>query len=229
MSLQQILLFWLLFLLLFHTCYGQTRTFDVAVAGGAVHNFRTPLHIYQKPYSTIKLDAAYATEPFNPPVYYDIRVNTLQHEKGWELKFTHHKLILKNLPLEVQRFSITNGFNLLTLNRLWLTKGLTWSVGGGLVITHPESTVRGKSFSENKGIFNKGYYISGPMAEAAISKRLYLGSSWFMLAEARFTGAYVEVPIADGEADLFNAAFHVLLGFGHTIHSTGTSKTAKEQ
>lgn len=95
------------------------------MAGGAAYNFRTPLHIKQRNAQNIEIDADYRTEPFTPPVYYDIRVSTWQSDRGWELKFTHHKLILDNTPPEVQRFSITNGYNFLTLNRLWQSKGLT--------------------------------------------------------------------------------------------------------
>ncbi len=196
---------------------GQGRTWEVAVAGGAVHNFRTPLHIRQSDAADIEIDATYHTEPFNPPVYYDIRVSTWQNDKGWELKFTHHKLILDNLPPEVQRFSITDGYNLLTLNRLWLVHGLTLSAGAGLVITHPESTIHGVPYPENRGIFNKGYYISGPMAEAAVAKRYYLADRWFILGEGRVSASYVEVPVANGEARLSNIALHGLLGMGFKI------------
>lgn len=131
---------------------GQGRTWEVGVAGAAVHNSRTPLHIHRAGLEDINVDARYRTEPFSQPVYYDLRVSTWAGNSGWELKFTHHKLILNNLPPEVQRFSITDGFNLLTLNRLWQNKGLTWSLGGGFVITHPESTIRNVAYPKNKGI-----------------------------------------------------------------------------
>ncbi len=201
-------------------CLAQNRTWEVSIAGGAVHNFKTPLRIHQSDLETIKLDAKYRTEPFNPPVYYDIRVSTMQREKGWELKFTHHKLILDNLPPEVQRFSITDGFNLLTINRLWLYKGMIWSLGGGVVITHPESTIRNKPFNENKGILNKGYYISGPTVEAALAKRIYFAEKWFLLGEGRATASYVQVPVVDGDAKVSNVALHILFGVGYNLSGT---------
>ncbi|MDX5480557.1 MAG: hypothetical protein LPK07_02635 [Hymenobacteraceae bacterium] len=195
-------------------CDGQTRTWEVAVAGGAAHNFRTPLHISQQDAEKIRTDAQYRTEPLNSPVYYDIRVSSWHGSKGWELKFTHHKLILDNPPPEVQRFSITDGFNLLTLNRLWQLHGLTFSAGAGFVVTHPESTIRNKPHLENKGILHKGYYISGPTVEAAIAKRHYFAGRWFILGEGRLSASYVKVPVADGEARLSNIALHGLLGVG---------------
>lgn len=199
------------------TSLGQSRTWEVGVAGGAVRNLRTPLHIQQEGLEEIDIQARYRTEPFNPPVYYDIRVSTWRENNGWELKFTHHKLILDNLPPDVQRFSITDGFNLLTLNRLWLARGFTWSVGGGVVITHPESTIRNQPFPENKGILRKGYYISGPTLEAAVAKRYYFASRWFALAEARATASYVRVPVVNGHANVTNAAWHILAGLGFRL------------
>ncbi|PRY11320.1 hypothetical protein CLV24_111115 [Pontibacter ummariensis] len=212
-----ILLKVLLLLLLPFAGLGQGRTWEIAVAGGTVHNFRTPLLIEQHYADNIELDAKYRTEPFSPPVYYDVRVSTWQDEKGWELKFTHHKLILDNLPPEVQRFSITEGFNLLTLICAWSFKGFAWSVGGGIVITHPESTIRQQLYPENKGIFNAGYYISGPTLEAAMAKRYYFADRWFILGEGRVTASYVGVPVANGEAKVSNIALHGLLGVGIKI------------
>jgi hypothetical protein len=196
---------------------GQSRSWEIAVAGGAVHNFKTPLRIQQHDFESIRLNARYRTEPFNPPLYYDIRISTRKEASGWELKFTHHKLILRNNPPEVQRFSITDGFNLLTLNRMWLYKGLTLSAGGGIVITHPESTIRNRPFPENKGILNKGYYVSGPTLEAAVAKRYFFADKWFLLGEGRMTASYVEVPVADGTARLANVALHGLLGVGFSL------------
>ncbi|MDX5436559.1 MAG: hypothetical protein LPK03_05155 [Pontibacter sp.] len=196
----------------------QDRSWEVAVAGGAVYNFRTPLHINLRQTEDIEVDAKYRTEPFKPPIYYDVRVSTWQNERGWELKFTHHKLILENPPPQVQRFSITDGYNLLTVNRLWLLHNLTFSAGAGLVITHPESTIHHIVYPENRGIFNKGYYISGPLAEAAVAKCFYFSNRLFILAEGRFTASFVKVPVAGGDTEVTNLALHGLLGMGFTLH-----------
>jgi len=195
----------------------QSRTWEVGVLGGIPYNVRTPLQIFQHDLPAIKLQAKYKTEPFQMPIYYDIRVNSWQDQKGWGLKFTHHKLILTNLPPEVQRFSITDGFNLLTLNRLWSLSGIILSAGAGVVITHPESTIRHKPFPENKGILNDGYYISGPTAEIAVAKQYYFVPRWFVLGESRLTGSWVRVPVTDGQADVSNISLHFLAGLGFKI------------
>lgn len=206
---------------------GQGRSWEVGIAGGAVHNFRTPLRIQQTDAAPIHLKASYGTEPFTPPVYYDVRLSSWKEKKGWELKFTHHKLILRNKPPEVQRFSITDGFNLLTLNRVWQIKGLSWSAGAGVVITHPESTIRNRPFPENRGILNAGYYVSGPTVEAAVAKRIYFTNRWFAFCEGRATASYVQVPIADGHARVSNAAIHLLVGTGMRLNKKSEPATEK--
>lgn len=204
---------------------GQERNWELGIAGGAVHNFRSPLRIQQADAAPIRLWARYRTEPFTPPVYYDIRLTSWKEKHGWELKFTHHKLILQNEPPEVQRFSITDGFNLLTLNRLWQRGGFTWSAGAGVVITHPESTIRNKPFPENRGILNEGYYVSGPTVEAAVSKRFYFAERWFAFCEGRATASYVQVPVVDGYARVSNTAVHLLIGAGMRLNKKAAPET----
>jgi hypothetical protein len=146
-------------------------------------------------------------------------LSSVKGKNGIECKLTHHKIILKNLPPEIQRFSITDGFNLLTLNHLWIKSGFALSVGGGIVITHPESTVRNEVFPENNGIFNEGYYVSGPTIEAALQKHIFFTPNWFVSGEGRTTAAYVKVPVAQGHARLGNIALHVLVGVGYRFKS----------
>ena len=204
----------------------QSRVWEVAVSGGAAANLRTPLRIFQNDAPRIQLNARYRTEPFKPPVYYDLRIGTWQNTKGWALKMTHHKIILENRPPEVQRFSITDGFNLLTVNRLWQRHGLIWSIGGGAVITHPESTVRGQAFPERGGLLGTGYFLSGPTAEVALAKRYTVAKRWFVQGEGRATASYVRVPIQNGHAQVTNMAVHGLLGFGYQLTQ---ARSATEQ
>lgn len=213
----------ILLLLLPHFSLSQSRIWAAGFAGGAVYNFKTPLRIQQHNQETIRLNANYHTEPFKPPIYYDVRISTWKEKTGWELKFTHHKLILHNNPPEVQRFSITNGYNMLTINRIWLTKEFILSAGAGIVITHPESTIQNIPYPENKGILNKGYYISGPTLEASVARRFYFAENWFILTEGRFTASYVDVPVSNGRAYLTNIGLHALLGIGFKINGPGNT------
>jgi hypothetical protein len=160
----------------------------------------------------LDLDAEYDTRPFDPPLCYAVRATHGRGDRSWALDFVHHKLYLANPPAEVQRFSISHGFNLLTLQRLWPAWGATACAGAGVVIAHPESRVREKPLPEDGGA--GGYYLAGPAVALGIGKKLNLTRRFFVSVEGRVTLAYVSVPVADGEAELTNVAFHAFAGPG---------------
>jgi hypothetical protein len=192
-----------------------TWTFELF--GGSVYSFRTPLIIRQSGYDNIRLNARYETKTFKPPLYYDLRIARWKDSHAWELEFIHQKLYLRNRPPEVQNFSITHGYNLFTLNRAWMHRGFIFHLGAGIVITHPETTVRGMRHSEGGGLFNEGYYISGPTILLAIERRFYLRKELFATVEGKITGSYTRIPIQDGGADVTNLTVHGLLGLGYNL------------
>ena len=185
--------------------------------GGAALNLPTPLNIHQDGEEDIDVNANYRGEPFNSEdasPYYDVRVGWWEKGRAWEIELLHHKLILNNRPQEVQKFEVSNGFNLLTLNRAWTHRGFIYRLGGGLVITYPYSTIRGREHATDGGIFNSGYYISGPTLQASAGKRFFILEHLFFALEAKLTTSYARVPIQDGKADVTNVAFHGQFGIG---------------
>jgi hypothetical protein len=189
-------------------------TFTVQVFGGAAYNFRMPLVIRQDGEDNIRLNADYDSKSFETPIYYSVRLGWWKDDRAWEVEMVHHKLTLDNNPSEVEHFSITHGFNLLTLNRAWRNPWFIWRLGGGVVITHPESSIRGKEFNQEGGIVD-GYYISGPTAQIAAEKRFYLWKGFFASIEGKFTLSWAHVPVQDGSADVWNSAVHGLIGLGY--------------
>jgi hypothetical protein len=202
--------FFLIFCMTFQVWAGNL---SFQIFGGGAYNFRLPLVIRQDGEDNIRLNAEYDTKPFETPMYYAVRLGWWQDDRSWELELIHHKLYLENKPPEVEHFSITHGFNLLTVNRAWKTPYFIWRLGAGVVITHPESTVRGKTFEQDSG-FVDGYYLSGPTAQIAAEKRFYFYKGLFISFEAKYTLSWVHVPIKDGSADLWNSAVHGLFGLG---------------
>ncbi len=197
----------------------------IELFGGVVHNFTTPLTIRQSGYEDIKLNARYETKPFEFPLYYDLRLAKWKENSAWELEFIHQKLYLRNRPPEVQRFSITHGYNLLHINRCWRHRGFILHLGAGVVIAHPETTVRGRRHSEGEGLFNEGYYISGPSIQVAVERRCHLGKNLFITVEGKLTGSYSHIPIQDGVADITNVTIQGLLGLGYDfMHETHKGK-----
>ncbi len=114
--------------------------------GGAL-NASTTLAINQDGEDDIEIDADYATKPFEFPVYYALRLAHLRARGAWELQFIHHKIHLENTTEEVERFEITDGFNILTVNRAFPAGPVDLRVGAGVVIAHADSRIRGLSTS----------------------------------------------------------------------------------
>ena len=186
------------------------------IKSGFPVNIPLPLTIRQEGYEAIHLSGArYKTEPLTLPPYWDLRLGYFWKNQGVGFRLTHHKLILTNLSAEVQRFSISHGFNILTANYYRFTPHYYWMGGAGIVIPHPESEVRQMQLDQQQGIAKTGYYIRGPAVAGAIGKRFYLIENFFVSLETQLTAGYVNVPVAHGEAEVWNIAFHFLTGLGY--------------
>ncbi len=197
--------------------------------GGEVYNLPMPLIIRQQGYPDIKLSARYSTEALTLPVYWDIRFGRWQNAKSFELELIHHKLYLDNTTPEVQKFNISHGFNMLMLNRGFEKKSFRYRAGAGIVLAHPESKIRGKEFGDSIDDTDLGYYISGPALNLAISKPFYLGSRFYINAEAKTTLAYSYIKVAQGNADVYSVAFHLILGLGVNFMKKGNPESPCRQ
>ena len=182
---------------------------------GAVESLETRLTIRQSGFPDIKTDADYETRPAESPPYYMLRAGRWQGGAGWELEMIHHKLFLQNPPPEVQRFHISHGYNIVALNRAWEVRRLILRAGAGVVVAHPESTVRGRNEDPSDANLSGGYHLTGPALQIAAEKRFALGEHCFLGLEAKVTTARATVPVAGGDADVPNTAFHGLVGLGY--------------
>lgn len=133
----------------------------------------------------------------------------------------HHKLYLSNTTSEVQKFNISHGFNMFTINRGFDKRTFQYRAGIGLVLSHPESTVRGLEFGDSDNNLDLGYYLSGPVWNFGISKPIQLSNRFFINTEAKTTFAYSSIKVAKGNADVFNVAFHLILGLGFDVIRSG--------
>lgn len=197
-----------------HAVNAQSH-FSFELHSGAVYNVPMPLTISQEGYPDIKLTARYYTEPLTLPIYYDIRLARWKNNKSWEFEMIHHKLYLENTTPEIQKFNISHGFNMIMVNRGFDQKTFRYRAGAGIVIAHPESNIRGKEFEDSGDDSDLGYYISGPVLNLAISKPIRLGDRFSINAEAKTTFAYSYIKVADGHANVYNLAFHLILGIGY--------------
>lgn len=201
-------------LLLFLPRYSHSQV-KIELLSGFIHNFKTPLNIQQEGYPDIKISAKYSSEPFELPPYYDIRLSKWKNDRGWGLQFTHQKIYLDSEHPDVQRFSISHGLNELFILRMFKKNQLLYHLGAGLILAHPESTIRNEAFSETGGIYlNKGYYLSGVCLSGTAGYNKTVYKNLFLSLEARITGAWARVPVSNGFASVTNLAFHGLLGLG---------------
>ncbi len=203
----------------------ENKKNEISIAGGAVYNVPLPLKIRQDGSPTLKFTAKYDTKPFDSPPYYQIRYSRWNKDKAWEFEMIHHKLYLSNKPNEIQEFTITNGYNLLLINRAFRKKfkeniPFIYRIGFGPVITHPESTIRGKKFDEKGGLHwvdTDGYFVSGIVGQLAVELDYIIYKSLAFFVEGKIMGSFATVPIHSGRADLSNISFHSLFGLKYAF------------
>ncbi len=205
--------FFLFFVLSVVELFAQSKLV-LEIGTGLPYNLPLPLTIRQKGESTIHLTAQYDSQPFEIPIFWDWRIGYWNGSDGWELEAVHHKLFLQNKPSEVEQFDISHGLNLVVINRCFMKDKFIFKAGAGITLTHPESIVRGKKLDEQRGIFDQGYYVSGPVLLFSAGRRLYLLEKIFLSVEAKLGFSYSFVPVADGSADVYNIAAMVTLGIG---------------
>ena len=180
------------------------------VSAGSAASVPTRLVIRQQGEADLDFVARYRTRPLAEVPYYDVRIG----RGDWELELVHHKLYLDNRPPEVALFEITHGYNLILAN---LAIRLGWCdlrPGAGMVLSHPEATIRGERFDESRGILHTGWYAAGAAAQLGIGRELPLGRHWRIIGELKATAAWARVPVPRGTADVPNLAGHALVGVG---------------
>jgi hypothetical protein len=176
---------------------------------GTAHNFKTPLTVHQAGLPEFRMDARYDTRPFTGSPYYSGRVGWWKDSSGWELQALHHKLYLANPTAEVSALEISHGYNMLIVSRASAWRGFTWRGGAGLVVTFPETTVRGRKRP------TVGYDLSGFTVAAGVGRRWPEAARLALSGELRLTLSWATIPVFEGEADVPNRALHVLLGVGY--------------
>ena len=188
---------------------------------GSAYNVKTDLKIKQYGYDVIDIDGDYETKPHQLPPYYAIGLSSFdkKKQKGWQVYLIHHKLYWVGEHSDIQDFTITNGYNLIgyDISHSLHSDGqmdFNLLIGGGIVMTHPESKVRNQKFDEHggfKGPDTDGYFVSGIFIKSGVE--LLIGKNTFVWASSIETSiANASVPIAGGLAEVPNIAFHFQSG-----------------
>jgi hypothetical protein len=184
---------------------------------GTAIQFGTTLEIEQVGQPLLSIDADYSTRPFDDALYYGLRIGWRNPQGAWEVEFLHHKVYLDNNPPEIQHFEVTHGYNMLMLNRTWTVHDVDLRAGGGLVISHTDSTIRSLHRTA-------GQEITGVVGQISAGKNIYLSNRFYIALESKLTLANATVSIADGEAKVPNIAIHVLAGLGYDLTASHHSR-----
>jgi hypothetical protein len=203
----------LLLVLLILPVTGQAEL-ELTAFLGAPLTLGADLDIEQDGFADLDLSPHFKSEPFQTPRYYALRLGHKRGRDTWAVDFVHHKLILDEPTAEVQSFTVSHGYNV--VSAMYLRSYGRWHglAGLGVVFAHPESTVRGLVRAENDGIGGSGYHLTGPVLQIGGGGRIPLRSNIFLLGEARLMVSGVRVPIAQGEAGIREVSLHFLAGLG---------------
>lgn len=193
---------------------GAAADWSVQAAVGFPLDLPLPVTIRQEGEAPIRLRARWDARPFRSPIYWDVRVARSGGGKEWSLDLLHHKLHLANPPAEVQGFDISHGFNLLFVSHAREVARDTWArAGAGLVVAHPESTVRGRTF-EGRGPLGGGYYLAGPALVIGAERRFFPAGGLFFSIQGLAAASWSRVPVAGGSATVPDLSVHAIGGLG---------------
>lgn len=181
-------------------------------------NIPMPLAIHQRGEPDIQMTARYASEPFAVPICWIWRIGYWSGRSAWELEAIHQKLVLENTTPEVESFGISHGWNLVTINRAWDLKKFEFRFGCGVVLTHPESVIRGKQFDEAGGIFGLGYFVSGPVVTVGVGTTVTLWGNIFVAVEGKAAFSCARVYVAEGHALAHNIAAILSVAAGADVN-----------
>ncbi len=216
---KRLIFIWVLLISIYSNAEAQKSLWSFELHGGVPYNIPAQLSIEQSGMPSINMTARYSSEPMTPPVFWVWRISRWRGDMSWEFEAIHHKLYLEDMPAEVQQFSISHGYNILTINRamrLKLFKKFSYIVriGAGAVLSHPENEIREKKLQEHGGIAELGYYFTGPVLNFTIGKQFNLYKNLFFNSELKFTPSVSWVPISTGEAEVWNFPISFAFGLG---------------
>lgn len=209
-------------LLLFLVSGARAADYTLEFSLGNAWSLEQPVSIRLDNGSSVDFDAKYETRGFDDPPYYSLRFGRWQKQRAWEVELIHHKLYVNDadLPGDVQKFEITDGFNILTVNHVWDLDVVNLRLGLGTVVAHPDITVQGQSTYERGGgaipaFWSDGYQWGGYAVQLGLQKRYFLDKSSFISLESKLLHAETNIDLVNGSVDVKDQSLHLLFGYGY--------------
>jgi len=175
----------------------------------------SPLVINLDDNRTESISANYNNRCFEDSHWWSFRSEKWTNKQGIGFELIHHKIYLDNTTDLVERFSISDGYNLLFLNFAKQKNNRNYRVGLGVVYAHMDVTISGRENYKQKGF--KGHYLTGPAFQINIEQILWESDYNFISLDSKFTAAYAQVPISSNQNETATApdyALHFSLAFG---------------
>jgi hypothetical protein len=129
----------------------------------------------------------------------------------------HHKLYLENPRPPIERFEVTHGYNLPTVNAVSGGDRWRWRFGVGLVVAHPEGRIAGHDISGAPTFLGGGYHIAGVTTQVAIGRHYALNRRQLTLTaapEVKLTASWARISVGSTTLYVPEVAAHVLGGLG---------------
>jgi hypothetical protein len=173
--------------------------------GGIGGAFSAPsnLRIRQSGQDDINIFANYSNKSFEDYPYWTMRFENWSAGESLEFEIIHHKIYVENAPDDVDYWNVSDGYNMLMVNRAYQTPSRIWRVGAGFVIGHAENRVRGQELSTGRGFGNAGFYLGGPAIQAAMEWRRFHTKSMFYSFESKLTDRIRRLLLATCDAICF--------------------------
>lgn len=198
-------------LLLACAVHADAADWSLELLVGDAYNAPSHTRIEQQQWGKLSFNGDYKTQGLEGPLHYAWRIARWDDDRAWELQLLHHKLFLQNRPAGVDSLSVSHGFNIVTINRVFEHQHWRVRAGLGPVITHTEARILGSSY-------DGPYELAGAAALIGVSRQLQLGKNFYLVGEVAATFGYIRAR-PDGtpalEVTIRNPAFHAQAGVGY--------------
>lgn len=186
---------------------------ELSAALGMSYSLDQTITVTQNNRPDLLVDGQRESKPFSSPFYYALRVGFWWENQAIELEGIHHKIYVEeNLPDPLEKFEITDGYNLLYLNYAYAWQdSIIFRAGIGSVIAHPDIIIAGE---RTLG----GYQFAGLTGQVAIEKELALTSHWLIALEGKLSYSQANIDISNGSIDAPDTALHLI---GHIKYNFG--------
>ena len=196
----------------------------VDISIGNAFNLDQDLSIHRQGKEDINFNASFRTAGLKSPQYYSIRFSKEILSKNFEFEIIHHKLYLDgSSPSEIQKFEVTDGYNLILVNFTNnIYNNLNYRIGLGTIVSHPDIIIEDKTnYVQGGGLIPKfwadGYNWDGISSQLSIFLNNRLNEKINYNLEGKLVMANTNIPVVDGNFDLPNLSFHLLLGISFLI------------